>query len=71
MMSNMKSMIDLNKIDVQGGKVRNSNQDAHQEPVNVLEVRNLNFYYGKFQGLKDINLNIEQGKVTAVVNLLY
>jgi phosphate transport system ATP-binding protein len=67
MMSNMKSMIDLNKIDVQGGKVRNSNQDAHQEPVNVLEVRNLNFYYGKFQGLKDINLNIEQGKVTAFI----
>jgi len=67
MMSNMKSMIDLNKIDVQGGKVRNSNQYAHQEPVNVLEVRNLNFYYGKFQGLKDINLNIEQGKVTAFI----
>jgi phosphate transport system ATP-binding protein len=67
MMSNMKSMIDLNKIDAQGGKVRNSNQDAHQKPVNVLEVRNLNFYYGKFQGLKDINLNIEQGKVTAFI----
>jgi phosphate transport system ATP-binding protein len=67
MMSNMKSMIDLNKIDELRGKVSNSNQDAHQEPVNVLEVRNLNFYYGKFQGLKDINLNIEQSKVTAFI----
>jgi len=67
MMSNMKTMFDLNKIDAQGGGVDNTNQHAHQEVVNVLEVRNLNFYYGKFQGLKDINLNIEQGKVTAFI----
>lgn len=66
-MSNMKSMFDLNKIDAQGGGVENTNKQAHQETVNVLEVRNLNFYYGKFQGLKDINLNIEQGKVTAFI----
>jgi len=66
MMSNMKSMFDLNQIDTQGGGVENTIQQAH-EAVNVLEVRNLNFYYGKFQGLKDINLNIEQGKVTAFI----
>jgi len=66
MMSNMKSMFDLNQIDAQGGGVENTIQQAH-EAVNVLEVRNLNFYYGKFQGLKDINLNIEQGKVTAFI----
>ena len=63
----MNTMFDLNKIDAQGGGVDNINQHAHQEVVNVLEVRNLNFYYGKFQGLKDINLNIEQGKVTAFI----
>jgi phosphate transport system ATP-binding protein len=63
----MKSMFDLNKIDAQGDRVENSNQQAQQEVVNVLEVRNLNFFYGKFQGLKDINLNIEQGKVTAFI----
>ena len=63
----MKTMFDLNKIDAQGGGVDNTNQHAHQEVVNVLEVRNLNFYYGKFKGLKDINLNIEQGKVTAFI----
>ena len=63
----MKTMFDLNKIDSHGGGVENTNQAAHQEVVNVLEVRNLNFYYGKFQGLKDINLNIEQGKVTAFI----
>ena len=66
-MSNMKTMFEINKIDSHGGGVENTNQAAHQEVVNVLEVRNLNFYYGKFQGLKDINLNIEQGKVTAFI----
>jgi len=34
---------------------------------NALEVRNLNFFYGAFQGLKNINLDIEEGKVTAFI----
>jgi phosphate transport system ATP-binding protein len=68
MMSNMKTMFDLNQIDSQGGRVDlNSNQQASKEVVNALEVRNLNFFYGAFQGLKDINLNIEEGKVTAFI----
>lgn len=67
MMSNMKTMFDLNKIDSQGGKVEATNQHAEQSAINALEVRNLNFYYGGFQGLKNINLDIEQGKVTAFI----
>ncbi len=67
MMSNMKSMFDLNKIDSQGGKVEITNQQSEQGAVNALEVRNLNFFYGAFQGLKNINLDIEQGKVTAFI----
>jgi phosphate transport system ATP-binding protein len=67
MMSNMKTMFDLNKIDSQGGKVDSTNQQSGQASVNALEVRNLNFYYGSFQGLKNINLDIEQGKVTAFI----
>jgi len=67
MMSNMKTMFDLNKIDSHGGKVETTNQPAEQVAVNALEVRNLNFYYGSFQGLKEINLDIEQGKVTAFI----
>lgn len=67
MMSNMKTMFDLNKIDSQGGKVDTTNQQSQQAAINALEVRNLNFYYGSFQGLKDINLDIEQGKVTAFI----
>jgi phosphate transport system ATP-binding protein len=67
MMSNMKSIFDLNKIDSQGGKVETTNQQSEQAAINALEVRNLNFFYGTFQGLKDINLDIEQGKVTAFI----
>ena len=67
MMSNMNTLFDLNKIDSQGGKVDTTNQQPAQPAINALEVRNLNFYYGSFQGLKDINLDIEQGKVTAFI----
>ena len=34
---------------------------------NAIEVRNLDFYYGKFKGLKSINLNIAENKVTAFI----
>lgn len=67
MMSNMNTLFDLNKIDSQGGKVDTTNQQPAQPAINALEVRNLNFYYGSFQGLKEINLDIEQGKVTAFI----
>jgi phosphate transport system ATP-binding protein len=32
-----------------------------------LTVRNLNFFYGKFQGLKNVNLEISEHKVTAFI----
>ncbi len=32
-----------------------------------MKVRNLNFYYGKFQALKNINLEIPEKKVTAFI----
>ncbi len=35
--------------------------------TNAIEVRNLNFYYGKFQGLKNIHLDIAEKKVTAFI----
>lgn len=34
---------------------------------NAIEVRNLDFYYGKFKGLKNVNLNIAENKVTAFI----
>ncbi|MDP4607605.1 MAG: phosphate ABC transporter ATP-binding protein PstB [Burkholderiaceae bacterium] len=33
----------------------------------ALEIKNLNFFYGNFQGLKDINLGIAEKKVTAFI----
>jgi phosphate transport system ATP-binding protein len=67
-MANMKTMFDLNKIDSQGISMNdNTNMQIAKEAKNALEVRNLNFFYGSFQGLKDINLDIEEGKVTAFI----
>jgi phosphate transport system ATP-binding protein len=34
---------------------------------NAIEVHNLDFYYGKFKGLKNVNLNIAENKVTAFI----
>lgn len=34
---------------------------------NAIEVRNLNFFYGKFQGLKNVQLDIAENKVTAFI----
>ncbi len=67
MMSNMKTMFDLNRVDSQGGKMDEVNTLSDQKAMNAIEVRDLNFFYGSFQGLKDINLDIEQGKVTAFI----
>jgi len=33
----------------------------------AIQIRNLNFYYGKFQGLKNINLDIVEHRVTAFI----
>jgi phosphate transport system ATP-binding protein len=68
MMSNMKTMFDLNHVDSQGaGMNETTNQNPQVMAKNALEVRNLNFFYGSFQGLKNINLDIEEGKVTAFI----
>jgi phosphate transport system ATP-binding protein len=44
------------------------NMPASNMPVkNAIEIRNLDFYYGTFKGLKNINLDIAEGKVTAFI----
>lgn len=38
------------------------------DPANsIIQVRDLNFYYGKFHALKNISLDIEKNKVTAFI----
>ena len=67
-MSNMKTLFDLNTIDAQGGNVNTDTiQAVNTAKKNAIEIRNLNFFYGSYQGLNDINLNIEEGKVTAFI----
>ncbi len=64
----MKTMFDLNHIDSQGvGMNETINQQSQATAKNALEVRNLNFFYGSFHGLKEINLDIEESKVTAFI----
>jgi phosphate transport system ATP-binding protein len=62
----MRTMFDLNQIDSQGGRVNSADQESNKA-INAIEVRDLNFFYGAFQGLKKINLDIEQRKVTAFI----
>ncbi|MDB5860739.1 MAG: phosphate transporter ATP-binding protein, partial [Ramlibacter sp.] len=40
---------------------------ANRPSSTKLAVRNLNFYYGKFQALRSINLDIPEKKVTAFI----
>ncbi len=35
--------------------------------MNIIEVNNLSLFYGKFQALKNITLNIEERKITALI----
>jgi len=35
--------------------------------VSIIQVSNLSLFYGKFQALKNINLNIEANKITALI----
>jgi phosphate transport system ATP-binding protein len=43
------------------------NDITTQPQKNAIEIRNLNFFYGKFQGLKNNNLDIVENKVTAFI----
>ena len=36
-------------------------------PAPVIEVRNLSFFYGKFQGLTEVSLDIARNRVTAFI----
>ena len=36
-------------------------------PPNAIEVRHLNFFYGQFQGLRDVSLDVVERKVTAFI----
>ena len=66
MTTTMKSMFhsDINQSGAEAGQVAKANEAA---AVNALQIKNLNFFYGSFQGLKNINLDILERKVTAFI----
>ena len=66
MTTTMKSMFhsDINQSSAAEGQVAQSSDGA---ALSALEIKNLNFFYGSFQGLKNINLNILERKVTAFI----
>ena len=67
MTTTMKSMFhsDINQGETQSAQGTNSSTNT--PVVNAIEIKNLNFFYGSFQGLKDINLDILERKVTAFI----
>ena len=59
-----------NKFDtetIQGNMMSDMNTNQPAALKNALEIKNLNFYYGSFQGLKNINLDIAEKHVTAFI----
>lgn len=42
-------------------------EEKETKVVERLKVNNFNFYYGNFQALKDINMDIQENKVTALI----
>ena len=67
MTTTMKPMFhsDINQGENQSGQ--GTNLSTNTPAVNAIEIKNLNFFYGSFQGLKNINLNILERKVTAFI----
>jgi phosphate transport system ATP-binding protein len=67
MTTTMKPMFhsDINQGNAESEQGTNSSMNT--PAVNAIEIKNLNFFYGSFQGLKNINLNILERKVTAFI----
>ena len=67
MTTTMKPMFhsDINQGNAQSEQ--GANVSSNTQAVNAIEIKNLNFFYGSFQGLKNINLNILERKVTAFI----
>ncbi len=66
MTTSMKTLFHSD-INQSGSDAGLSAQATDVAVVNALEIKNLNFFYGSFQGLKNINLNILERKVTAFI----
>jgi phosphate transport system ATP-binding protein len=70
-MKNMRTVFNTNQnqeAQILTDALMDTLTEANSSPhVNALEIKNLNFFYGSYQGLKNINLNIQEQKVTAFI----
>jgi len=66
-MTMMKTMFHADINQTGSGLSEEGSNKSSGIPVNAIEIRNLNFFYGNFQGLKNIDLNILERKVTAFI----
>jgi phosphate transport system ATP-binding protein len=66
MTTTMKTMFHSD-INQSGSDAGLSAQATDAAVVNALEIKNLNFFYGNFQGLKNMNLAILVRNVTAFI----
>ena len=48
-------------------KIDASKSVAQGIPANKVDVKNLSVYYGKFRALADINLSVQENKITAII----
>ncbi|ARQ46580.1 Phosphate import ATP-binding protein PstB [Oxalobacter formigenes] len=48
-------------------EVNDASQTKTEDVKKSIEIKNLNFYYGDFQGLKNVDLTIHEKKVTAFI----
>ncbi len=63
-MTMMKTMF---HADINQSASQSVDPNLNRQDVNALQIKDLNFFYGNFQGLKNINLNILERKVTAFI----
>jgi phosphate transport system ATP-binding protein len=47
--------------------LQQASKEKMPPPVTQLAIRNFNFYYGKFHALKNINMDVYKGRVTAFI----
>ena len=45
----------------------NKEQNLPTNPNTIIEARNMNFYYGNFRAVKDVNIQITANKITAII----
>jgi len=60
-------MLALNQVETMVEETNQKNTMTEQSPIMKAKVENFNFYYGKYHALKNINFEVYDKKVTALI----